>query len=104
MKIKSVFLYAIAIMFSVSCNMEDSFEQQPESDYKFSFTAYVENEPESKTTLGTSSAGRPQTFWEDGDKISVFSSGITDESVDVSYEFSTELTADAPSAVFKYNL
>ena len=103
MKIKSVFLYAIAIMFSVSCNMEDSFEQQSKSDYKFSFTAYVENEPESKTTLGTSSAGRPQTFWEDGDKISVFSSGIADESVDVSFEFSTELTADAPSAVFKYN-
>ena len=72
-------------------------------EYAVSFTAYTENAPEVKATLGTSTSGMPQTFWEDGDVISVYSSANMSTSARSSYLFSTTLAQNSASATFGYN-
>lgn len=104
MKIKSVILCAAATIFAAACNMEKDSElkvQAPDVECEVSFTAHTENAPDSKVALGTSSAGKPQTFWENGDRISVYSSA-QEESSKAGFTFSTELEANASSADFKY--
>ena len=79
----------------------------PEADnapeYAVSFTAYTENAPELKAALGTSTAGKPQTFWENGDVISVYSSANMSTSARSSYLFTTSLEQNSSSAIFGYN-
>ena len=76
MKTNRLFLYAAALMVTAACAKEVAPEVvTPEinaPEYAVSFTAFTENAPEAKATVGTSNAGKPQTFWEDGDKISVY--------------------------------
>lgn len=74
----------------------------PEPEYAVSFTAYTEDAPDSKATIGTNSNNKPQTFWENGDVISVYSSGQTTNSK-VGFPFSTQLSSNSTSAVFGYD-
>ena len=53
--------------------------------------------------MGTSTAGKPQTFWENGDVISVYSSANMSTSARSSYLFSTSLEQNSSSAIFGYN-
>ena len=92
MKINRLFLYAAALVMAVSCGKEtpetpktpadgsndEEIVVPPAPDYAVSFTAYTETppaaEPEAKATIGLNTNTKPQTFWEDGDVISVYSS------------------------------
>ena len=115
MKTNRIFLYAAALMMAVACGKEapaepvmpdeganDEVVVTPEPEYAVSFTAYTEDAPDSKATIGTNSNHKPQTFWEDGDVISVYSSGQTTSSK-VGFMFSTKLGANSASAVFGYD-
>ena len=106
MKTNRMFLYAAALMVIAACAKEVAPEVvTPEinaPEYAVSFTAFTENAPEAKATVGTSNAGKPQTFWEDGDKISVYSSANMSTSARSSYIFSTSLGQNSTSAVFGY--
>ena len=115
MKTNRIFLYAAALMMVVACGKEapvepvipdedtnDEVVVTPQPEYAVSFTAYTENAPESKATIGTNSNSRPQTFWENGDVISVYSSGQTTNSK-VGFAFSTQLGSNSTSAVFGYD-
>ena len=108
MKTNRLFIYAAALMMTAACAKEVAPETMaPEADnapeYAVSFTAYTENAPELKATLGTSTSGMPQTFWEDGDLISVYSSANMSTSARSSYLFSTSLEQNSASATFGYN-
>ena len=108
MKTNRLFIYAAALMMTAACAKEVAPETvAPETDntpeYAVSFTAYTENAPELKATLGTSTSGKPQTFWEDGDVISVYSSVNMSTSARSSYLFSTSLNQNSSSATFGYN-
>ena len=107
MKTNRLFLYAAALMMTAACAKETAPEiAAPETDntpeYAVSFTAFTENAPEAKATLGTNTAGKPQTFWEDGDVISVYSSASMSTSARSSYLFTTSLKQNSASAVFGY--
>ena len=106
MKTNRLFIYAAALMVTAACAKEVAPEVvTPEinaPEYAVSFTAFTENVPEAKATVGTSNAGKPQTFWEDGDKISVYSSANMSTSARSSYIFSTSLGQNSTSAVFGY--
>ena len=113
MKINRMFLYAAAFMLAAACGKdalpetvtpEGGNEDEivtPAPEYAVSFTAYTENAPESKAAIGTNSESRPQTFWEDGDVISVYSSNQT-TNTKVGFLFSTSLTEDSATATFGY--
>lgn len=115
MKTNRTFLYAAALMLAIACGKEAPLEPvipdedtndkvvvTPQPEYAVSFTAYTEEAPDSKATIGTNSNSRPQTFWEDGDVISVYSSDQT-TSTKVGFMFSTKLGANSASAVFGYD-
>ena len=116
MKTNRIFLYAAALMMAVACGKEapvepvipdeganDEVVVTPEPEYAVSFTAYTEDAPDSKATIGTNSNNKPQTFWEDGDVISVYSSANMSTSLRSSYLFSTSLNQNSSSATFGYN-
>lgn len=97
---KSVFV--LAALALAACTAENVPQQ---SSAPVSFTAFVENEPESKAVLALNGESKPQTFWEDGDAINVFTSADVDADQKVSgagYEFSTTLGANSTSATFTY--
>ena len=116
MKTNRIFLYAAALMMAVACGKEAPVEPvipdedtngevvvTPQPEYAVSFTAYTEDAPDSKATIGTNSNNKPQTFWEDGDVISVYSSANMSTSLRSSYLFSTSLNQNSSSATFGYN-
>ena len=108
MKTNRLFIYAAALIMTAACAKEVAPETvAPEADntpeYAVSFTAYTENAPELKAALGTSTAGKPQTFWENGDVISVYSSANMSTSARSSYLFTTSLEQNSSSAIFGYN-
>lgn len=76
------------------------------SGCKVSFTAYTESDGASaagtKATIELNSSGKPQTFWEDGDVISVYSSGQGMKNSKTGYLFTTVLAQNSSSAVFDY--
>lgn len=121
MKINRLFLYAAALVMAVSCakeapetpktpangNDDEEIVVPPASDYAVSFTAYTETppaaEPQAKATIELNGNQRPQTFWEDEDKISVYSSANMSTSARSSYIFSTQLEKASASATFGYD-
>lgn len=68
------------------------------------FTASFEQAPVqgSKAVLDLNGSGKPQTFWEDGDAISVYSSGVSESGTVTSFKFITTLESNSVSATFKY--
>lgn len=68
------------------------------------FTASFEQAPVpcSKAVLELNGSGKPQSFWEDGDAISVYSSGVAESGTVTSFKFITALESNSASATFKY--
>lgn len=92
---KSVFFLAAAAMAFAACNIEIV----PEN--KVTFSAQCETSPSSKAVLGINGESKPQTFWEFGDAINIFSSGNGDTQSGVAgYQFVTSLGNKAVSADF----
>lgn len=56
----------------------------------------------SKAVIGTAGSGKPQTFWEDGDQITVYTQADGDSGSQRGYEFSATLGTPAASAEFSY--
>lgn len=103
MNINRILLCAFAAAAVCACQKEKIDVDTPAApDYKVSFVANTESDNSSKATIGTNEAGRIQTLWENGDKISVYSDG--NGSINkVLYPFETTLTSPSASAVFGYD-
>lgn len=103
MKINRILLCTFAAAAISACQTEKLTETAPLApDYKVSFVADIESGVQSKATLATNDAGKVQTFWENGDKVLVYSEG-NGASNSVKYSFETALTSPSTSAVFGYN-
>jgi hypothetical protein len=105
MKINRMFIYAAALMVA-ACGKEVAPEgvtpdETVTPEYAVSFTAHTESDPASKATIGLNGENKPQTFWENGDIISVYSSGQT-ASNKIGFKFSTVLSSNSTSATFGY--
>lgn len=111
MKINRLFLYAAALVMAVSCGKETPETPKTPADGRVSFTAYTETPPaaapQAKATIGLNTNTRPQTFWEDGDVISVYSSNESQVGTTANnksgYLFSTTLVNNSTSATFSYD-
>lgn len=64
------------------------------------FTASIETDPVSKAVLELNGSGHPQTFWENGDAISVFTSADGESHSGTSYKFVTSLGTNSTTADF----
>ena len=108
MKINRILLCAFAASAMCACQTEKMSGDAPAAqDYTVSFVAEIEGAgtPQAKAAVGLNAAGKLQTLWEDGDKVTVYSSGNNAEGAStnkVKYAFETALTSPASSAVFGY--
>lgn len=70
-----------------------------------SFTASIEDDaaPASKAVLGVNGESKPQTFWENGDAISIYSSNDTDLSSATGHKFVTTLGENSANATFDWD-
>lgn len=64
------------------------------------FTAFSEGTPDTKAVIGLNDSSKPQTFWENGDAISVFTSADGDSHSGTSYKFVTSLGSNSTTADF----
>lgn len=113
MKINRLFIWALAVTAAVaSCENKIAPEQTPDgsdapAQTGFTFTATTESDssqPQAKATIGLNDNNKVQTFWEDGDKISVYSSANHSSTDKVSsYIFSTTLSQNSTSAKFTFD-
>lgn len=98
-------LFAVLAAAAVSACQAEMLDEQVETSpaQKVTIVADMETDdaPSSKATIGLNAAGKPQTFWEDGDKITIYSSGNGDVNK-VMYAFETSLSAPSASATFVY--
>ena len=103
MKIKRILLCTFAAAAVCACQKEKMNVETPVTpEYKVSFVANTESDNASKATVGINASGKMQTFWENGDKITVYSDG-NGAINKVLYPFETSLTTPSASAVFGYN-
>lgn len=103
MKIKRILLCTFAAAAVCACQKEKMNVETPVTpEYKVSFVANTESDNASKAVIGTNASGKIQTFWENGDKVSVYSDG-NGALNEVLYPFETSLTTPSASAVFGYN-
>lgn len=95
------YILSAATLLLVACEREMA-PQEPAVTVPgpTSFTASVELDPDSKAVLGLNGASKPQTFWENGDAISIYSSNDTDLSAAAGHKFVTTLGANATEAEF----
>ena len=109
MKYKILFSLLLSSCLLIGCQVEDVSEVVQSPEYTVSFVANVESDDrpisQSKATMGVNPSGELQTFWENGDMLSVYSSGNVasgSTSTKVYYGFETALTSPSSSAVFGY--
>lgn len=107
MKQNTLLLFATAFALA-ACVAEPAPENPAAPKAEFipgptSFSVYAEGEPAPapKAVIGLNGSNKPQTFWEDGDAISVYSSKDTDLSAAAGHKFVTHLSANATSATFE---
>ena len=109
MKRKSLFLSIFVSCMFWGCQTENVKDASLSEDYVVSFVAKADSDdgplPESKATMGVNPSGKLQTFWENGDAVSVYSSGnLASGSTTTKkyYGFETVLSSPKTSAVFGY--
>lgn len=98
---KTVYLFLAAAMTVAACTAEPA--PQSVTPGPTTFTVTLEENPATKATLGLNASAKPQTFWENGDAISVFTSADGTNPSGKSYKFSTTLGANATSAEFSFD-
>ena len=102
MNINKILLCTFVATAMCACQKEKLNEVTHETpDYKVSFVANTEDDNVSKAGIGINASGKIQTFWENGDKISIYSEG-NGSTNDVMYAFETTLTSPASTAIFGY--
>ena len=101
MKKNAIFL--LAALTLAACQREAAPEVETVADFvpgPTAFTAQIEADPASKAVIGLNDSSKPQTFWENGDAISIYSSNDTDLSAAAGHKFVTTLGANATEAEF----
>ena len=102
---KRIFFYALVAMSLFACAKNETLAPSGATDGTtpagFSFQAQWEADeaPAPKTTIGLNESNKPQTFWESGDQITVFSEAENDGTKAWSRIFTT--TETGPSAKFE---
>lgn len=100
MKQTRLFFFAAALMVAACTEIVPVISVDP---CVTTFEASVDNTPDFKAALGINGESQPQTFWEDGDEITVYSTGDGPGTVmSAGYKFSTSLLANATTATFTY--
>ena len=106
---KNIFSALSVLLLLWGCMTDEVKETTITPEYVVSFVANIESDgaplPESKATMGVNPSGKLQTFWEDGDAVSVYSSGdVASGSTKTKtfYAFETQLSSPMTSAVFGY--
>lgn len=105
MKRIGLFFCTLAILAVDACQRTE-LPMDSVTDYTIVFTANTESDDLTKASVGKNASGRVQTFWEDGDMLSVYSSGNIvsgSTSTKMFYGFKTVLTSPASSAAFGYD-
>lgn len=100
MKQTRLFLFAAALTLAACTEINPIISIEPSVT---SFDAVIDNTPESRAAMGLNGGSQPQTFWENGDKITVYSTGDGPGTVSsAGYKFSTSLAENATNATFTY--
>ncbi len=101
MKKSFLFLSAAALVLA-ACTQEIIQDENNAAfvDGPASFTAVMEGD-ETKAVIGQNGSNKPQTFWENGDAINVFSSAVSGSTA--GFKFTTSLSANSTSAEFTYS-
>ena len=87
---------ACALLAIVACERKDDVRT-------VSFRATLsDQEAPSKAVVALNGSSKPQTFWENGDQITVYTQADGDTPNSAGYTFSTTLGANATSATFSY--
>ena len=92
-RIYSLAAVAVAMLAAASCAHEEMGGQQLEGETVI-FTATI-GDADTRASLGMSENGRPQTMWNDGDRITIHNGAR-------GYEFSTSLDEPASRTDFTY--
>ena len=104
MKKNAIFL--LAALALAACQREAAPEVETVADFvpgPTAFTAQIEADPASKAVIGLNDSSKPQTFWENGDAISIYSSNDTDLSAAAGHKFVTTLGENAIEATFEWD-
>lgn len=104
MKKNAIFL--LAALTLAACQREAAPEVKTVADFvpgPTAFTAQIEADPASKAVIGLNDRSKPQTFWENGDAISVYSSNDTDLKSAAGHKFVTTLGENAIEATFEWD-
>lgn len=104
MKHDRLFLFAAAVAALLACEKIDTpADDSPEkADGSVAFKAVIGSDNVSKAVLELNGSSKPQTFWENGDQITVYS-GNGDSGSKAGCNFSTSLVSNSTSAEFTYN-
>lgn len=102
MKCSIYYLFSAATLLFAACTAE------PVTDNTMagfipgptSFSAIMEGDG-AKAAIGLNGSDKPQTFWENGDAINVFSSAVAGSTA--GFQFTTSLPANSTSAEFTYS-
>lgn len=103
MKHRRYFLFAAAVAALLACEKVDTpADDSPEkADGSVAFKAVIGSDNVSKAVLELNGSSKPQTFWENGDQITVYS-GNGDSGSKEGCNFSTSLVSNSTSAEFTY--
>lgn len=95
---KKVLIFIAAVTVMMAC------EKQISTDINASHTVTFEAVASdgTKAVLDLNGNGKPQTFWEDGDRITVYTQADGNSGSQRGYEFTTALNGNATSAKFTY--
>lgn len=102
MKRSIYYLFSAAALLFAACTAEPVIDNTLAGFIPgpTSFSAVMEGDG-TKAAIGLNGSNKPQTFWEDGDAINVFSSAITESTA--GFKFTTSLSANSTSAEFSYS-
>lgn len=102
MKRSIYYLFSAAALMFTACTAEPLIDNTITGFIPgpTSFTAVMEGD-ETKAVIGQNGSNKPQTFWENGDAINVFSSAVSGSTA--GFKFTTSLPANSTSAEFTYS-
>ena len=102
MKRSIYYLFSAAALLFAACTAEPVIDDTMAGFIPgpTSFSAIMEGDG-TKAVIGLNGSNKPQTFWENGDAINVFSSAVAGSTA--GFQFTTSLPANSTSAEFTYS-
>ena len=99
----SVLIFGAAAMMMLAACVRENLPREEFVPGPSTFSVSMECDPGTKAILDLNDGGHPQTFWENGDAISIFTSAdndAEDKQSSKSYRFVTTLLSNSTSAEF----